>query len=169
MSEQGENVEGGGPTGLKGLDHAGVAFHPPVMLAAALAAGLLLKQLVPLRFLPDAFPEVLGPLLVAASFGLFLWAVATMSAANASIPTNTSTEVIVTGGPYRFSRNPIYVAMVLLQVGVGLWADSVWFLLLAAVSVGLLYVGVIAREEKYLEAKFGSTYTSYKAHVRRWL
>jgi protein-S-isoprenylcysteine O-methyltransferase Ste14 len=135
----------------------------------ALAAALLLRQLFPLGFLPEGFPAGIGPGVVVASFGMFFWAVATMRLGRASIPTHKPTETIITGGPYRFSRNPIYVSMLALQVGVALWANCAWFLVFAAASAALLFWGVVAREERYLERKFGNEYTSYKAHVRRWL
>jgi protein-S-isoprenylcysteine O-methyltransferase Ste14 len=88
---------------------------------------------------------------------------------HASIPTNKPTDAIVAGGPFRFSRNPIYLSMILLQIGVGVWTKSLWFFVLAAISVALLTWGVIMREERYLEQKFGDKYLSYKSRVRRWI
>ena len=150
-------------------DHAGVAFHPPVLLLLALSLGFGAKWLSPLRFLPDVPATPLGPVAVAASFGWFIWAVVTMRRAGGSIPTSEPTEAIVVRGPYAWSRNPIYLSMVALQVGVGIWANSAWFFGLAAVSAGLLRWGFISREERYLEGKFGQAYLAYKAHVRRWI
>ena len=111
----------------------------------------------------------LGPLAVIVSFGWFFWAVGTMRADGASIPTSEPTEAIVMRGPYGVSRNPIYVAMLTLQLGVGIWTDTVWFLVFAGISAPLLWWGVISREERYLERKFGAQYLTYKARVRRWL
>ena len=122
-------------------DHAGVAFHPPVLLLLALMLGFGARWLIPLRFLPDVAAVPLGPVVVAASFGWFIWAVVTMRRAGASIPTSDPTEAIVMRGAYAWSRNPIYASMVALQVGVGIWANSAWFLGLAAVSAGLLWRG----------------------------
>ena len=150
-------------------DHAGVAFHPPVLLLLALLLGLVARWLTLLRFLPEDATVPLGPVVVAASFGGFIWAVATMRRAGASIPTSEPTEAIVMRGPYGWSRNPIYLSMVALQVGVGIWANSGWFFGLAALSAGLLWWGVISREERYLERKFGAAYLEYKARVRRWV
>ena len=134
-------------------DHAGVAFHPPVLLLLALLLGFGARWLTPLRFLPDAAAGPFGPVVVATSLGWFVWAVVTMRQAGGSIPTSEPTEAIVMRGPYAWSRNPIYLSMVALQVGVGVWANSGWFLGLAAVSAGLLWWGVISREEHYLERK----------------
>ena len=150
-------------------DHAGVAFHPPVLLLLALLLGIVMRWLTPLRFLPEEATVPLGPLVVAASFGWFIWAVVTMRRAGASIPTSEPTEAIVVRGPYGWSRNPIYLSMVTLHVGIGIWANSGWVLALAAVSAGLLWWGVILREERYLEQKFGTAYVEYKVRVRRWV
>ena len=150
-------------------DHAGVAFHPPLMLGLLLAVGLGLRALVPARFLPDSLASMGGPIIVAAALVLFLWAVRTMRAGGASIPTNEPTDAIVQAGPYRFSRNPIYLAMVLLLAGVGVWANSLWLVGLAVIDAILLSWGVISREEAYLERKFGADYAAYTDKVRRWL
>ena len=150
-------------------DRADVAFHPPVLLLLALLMGFVVRWLTPLRFLPEEAVAPLGPVVAAASFGWFIWAVVTMRRAGASIPTTEPTEAIVMRGPYRWSRNPIYLSMVALQVGVGIWANSGWFLGFAALSAGLLWWGVISREERYLERKFRTVYLEYKARVRRWV
>ena len=92
-----------------------------------------------------------------------------MRRAGGSIPTSEPTEAIVVRGPYAWSRNPIYLSMVALQVGVGIWANSAWFFGLATLSAWLLWWGVISREEHYLEGKFGQAYLDYKAQVRRWI
>ncbi len=151
------------------LDHAGVAFHPLLLLALVFVVGFLARWLVPLNFLSRALSMSIGPIVTAAALGGFFWAVYTMRTGDASIPTNEPTNVIVIRGPYRFSRNPIYLSMLFLQVGTSIWANSLWFLGLAVVSAVLLWWGVISREERYLERKFGAEYLSYKGRVRRWL
>ncbi|MFQ5994407.1 MAG: methyltransferase family protein [Acidiferrobacterales bacterium] len=150
-------------------DHAEVAFHPPLLLALALVIGFIFRWFAPLSFLPREVSVVLGPVVTVVSFGVFFWAVYTMRIGGASIPTGEPTDTIVVRGPYRFSRNPIYLSMLLLQIGVGLWANSLWFLILAAISATLLSWGVISREERYLEHKFGTEYSSYMSRVRRWI
>ena len=150
-------------------DHAGVAFHPPLALAACLVVSVFARWLFPLAFLPGRWSATAGPIVTALSFALFFWAIATMRRGGASIPTNEPTTAIVVSAPYSFSRNPIYLSMLLLLVGVALWANSVWFLAGAAVCAALLSWGVISREERYLERKFGAPYASYKERVRRWI
>ena len=149
-------------------DHADAAFHPPLLLFVALALGFVARWLFPLAFLPFRVSS-LGLVVVTISFVLFFWSVFTMRARGASIPTGEPTDVIVGRGPFRFSRNPIYLSMLLLQLGVGIWTNSPWFIALAAVSALLLSWGVISREERYLERKFAAEYSSYKARVRRWI
>ena len=149
--------------------HASVAFHPPLLLLASLGGGFVLRWLVPLPLLTSTPSAVIGPTIVTLSFGVFFWAAGTMLRGHASIPTNTPTDAIVTGGPFRFSRNPIYLSMILLHIGVGAWTRSLWFFVLAAMAVALLTWGVIVREERYLERTFGDEYLSYKSRVRRWI
>lgn len=117
-------------------DQAGVAFHPPLLLAGSLLAGFLFGRIFPLDTVPQWVSVPLGPTVVTASFGLFIWAVVTMRGAGGSIPTSEPTDAIVTHGPYRFSRNPIYVAMLAFQVGTGIWTGNAWYLLWAAFCAG---------------------------------
>ena len=149
-------------------DHAEVAFHPPLLLLGAIALGFAARWLALAEFLPSGVALTVGPTLTVAAFGIFLWAALTMHRGGASIPTGQPTDRIIAGGPYQFSRNPIYLGMVLLQIGIGFWANSLWFIGLAALSVVLLTWGVISREERYLTRKFGQTYVTYKESVRRW-
>ena len=150
-------------------DRAEVAFHPPVLLAGLFAVGFVARWLVPAEFLPEPWTLLIGAPAVVLALALFAWAVVTMRREGASIPTGEPTGLIVVRGPYRFSRNPIYFSMVLLLVAVGVWANSVWFLLFAVGAAGLLSWGVIRPEERYLERKFGDRYGNYKTAVRRWI
>ena len=150
-------------------DNAGVAFHPPLLLAGSIAVAFGARWALPFSFLPPRLSAMTGPIVVAASFALFFWSIYTMRREGGSIPTGQPTDAIVIRGPYRFSRNPIYLSMLLLQAGLGIWTNSGWFLVLSLVSFVLLTWGVISREERYLERKFGKEYLTYKARARRWL
>ena len=154
--------------GQGGWSYPGEPCHQAVQILPQ-RSGQASGRILPISVLPDALARAIGPVLTAASFGPFLWAVYTLRSGGASIPTNKPTDVIVVRGPYRFSRNPIYLAMVFLQLGIGVWANSLWFFVLAMLSALLLAWGVISREERYLERKFGDGYLAYKARVRRWL
>ena len=149
-------------------DHAEVAFHPPLLLFGSIGLGFAARWLAPAGFLPSGLALAVGPILTTVAFGLFFWAVLTMLRGGASIPTGQATDYVIFGGPYRFSRNPIYLGMVLLQIGVGIWSNSLWFIGLAVLSALLLNWGVISREERYLARKFGQQYLTYKGRVRRW-
>lgn len=150
-------------------DHAQVAFPPPVVPLLGLALGVAAGRIWPLPFLPVGPAATVGRAITAASVALFVWAVATMLAGRASLPPHLPTNALVVHGPYRFSRNPIYLAMVVLLVGMGVATNNAWFLLLAVAGWWLLRQGVILREESYLERKFGAEYAAYRAAVRRWL
>ena len=150
-------------------DHANVAIFPPLLFGLSLVAGFGLRATFPLPFLLDRLAWIGGPFIVGVALIFAGWAVRTMRAGGASIPTGEPTDVIVQDGPYRYSRNPIYLAMVMSLVGIGVWANSLWFVGLAIVSGALLSWGAISREEAYLQRKFGDRYSAYKASVRRWM
>jgi protein-S-isoprenylcysteine O-methyltransferase Ste14 len=111
----------------------------------------------------------LGVSLTVVAIALFAYSVATFRAAGTPVPARQPTTVIVRTGPYRFSRNPIYLAFSLLQLGIAIWANSVWLVATLVGAVALIRFVVIPREEQYLERRFGAQYLDYKASVRRWL
>jgi protein-S-isoprenylcysteine O-methyltransferase Ste14 len=151
-------------------DTADVMIRPPIAWAVAVLAGLALNWLMPLPFVPAAAPAGwLGAMLFALALALFAWAIATITRAGSNVPTNRPTTTIVAAGPYRFTRNPIYVAMVLGLVGLAIALNSLWLLLTLVPFALVIRYGVVAREEVYLERKFGDDYRRYRAHVRRWL
>jgi protein-S-isoprenylcysteine O-methyltransferase Ste14 len=151
-------------------DTANVMVRPPVALAAALLAGLALNWLAPLPFVPVAAPAAwLGALVFAVALALFAWAVATMTRAGSNVPTSLPSTTVVDAGPYGFTRNPIYVSMMLALAGLAIAFNTLWLLLTLALFAAIIRYGVVAREEAYLERKFGDAYRSYRAGVRRWL
>ena len=111
----------------------------------------------------------LGVPLVAVALVLFSYSVAKFRVAGTPVPARKPTTVIVRTGPYRFSRNPIYLAFSVFQLGIAIWVNSVWLLATLLAAVALTNYVVIRREEQYLERKFGAQYLDYKASVRRWL
>jgi protein-S-isoprenylcysteine O-methyltransferase Ste14 len=106
---------------------------------------------------------------VLVAVALFLSAVRTFRTAGTPVPGNRPTTMIVCTGPYRWSRNPIYLSFSLLQLGVACWVNSLWLLVTLIPAVVLMSFVVIPREEQYLETHFPSDYLPYKASVRRWL
>ncbi len=111
----------------------------------------------------------MGAIVTVLAIALFVSAVRTLRAAGTAIPGNRPTTTIVRTGPYRFSRNPIYLAFSLVQLGLSLWVNSLALLITLIPAVALMWLVVIPREERYLEARFPSEYSPYKASVRRWL
>lgn len=150
-------------------DAPDVITHPPFLYLGALAAGLVLDWAWPAPFLPAALQYALGAALIALAAALAGWAFACFIRAGTNIPTSRPTTALVTEGPYRYSRNPIYVGLTLLYLGLAVVIDSAWIVaLIVPVFLAIRY-GVIAREERYLEGKFGDAYRAYTARVRRWL
>ena len=139
------------------------------MYLVSLASGAALELAAPFPFLPSTLALPLGALLAAAAMTLFAWSAATFRAAGTPLPARKPTIVIVRAGPYGFSRNPIYLAFSLFQLGIAIGLNSVWLLATLVGAAALMHYLVIPREEAYLERKFGAQYLSYKASVRRWL
>ncbi|MGL4621346.1 MAG: methyltransferase family protein [Chroococcidiopsis sp.] len=143
--------------------------RPPFVYLGAIALGLLLHFVWPVRFVFHAVNGLLGGTAVLVAVALFLWAVGTFRTAGTPVPGNRPTTTIVRAGPYRYSRNPIYLSFSLLQLGVAFWINSLWLLVTLMPAVALMSFVVIPREEHYLESRFPSDYLPYKASVRRWL
>ena len=150
-------------------DHAGVLVPPPFFFVIPFCAGLLLHRLHPIPILRREISAVPGLGLAVLGLLLVVWAMGLFARARTSpIPIRPTTAIVETG-PYRFSRNPMYVGLALLYVGLALWIGTLWPLLFLPVALIMVQRAVIAREERYLEAKFGEEYRGYKSRVRRWL
>jgi len=151
-------------------DTARVVVRPPIAWALAVLVGLALDWLMPLPFMPLAAPaRWLGGALFAVALALFVWAIVTFTTAGTHVPSSMPTTTIVDTGPYRFTRNPIYLAMFLGLVGLAVAFDSLWMLAVLVPFALVIRYGVVAREEAYLERKFGDVYRRYRSRVRRWL
>jgi protein-S-isoprenylcysteine O-methyltransferase Ste14 len=142
--------------------------RPPFIYLTAILVGLVGHFVWPLPFVA-LWARLLGALIVVLAAALFFWAVRTFRLAGTPVPGNQATTTIVKVGPYRFSRNPIYLAFSMFQVGIALAVNDVWILVTLLLSVSVMQFVVIAREERYLEARFSEEYMRYKASVRRWL
>jgi protein-S-isoprenylcysteine O-methyltransferase Ste14 len=151
-------------------DSAQVRIRPPLAWVFAVIAGLVLDWLVPLRFLPPNLPAgLLGAIVFVLALALFGWAIVTITNAGSNVPGNLPTTTIVENGPYRFTRNPIYLGMFLGLIGLALAFDTFWLLIMLVAFALLIRYAVVAREEAYLERKFGGVYRGYCTRVRRWL
>jgi protein-S-isoprenylcysteine O-methyltransferase Ste14 len=151
---------------------AGVIARPPLLFLAALLLGFVSDRLLPLPF---PFPKIdRGHWIVAASLiliGLALAAagIRNFSRARTPVPTNQPTRALVTTGVHGWTRNPIYLGMFLVYGGIGIAARCLAILILMLPLAIVMRHGVVAREEAYLERRFGDAYRNYKARVRRWV
>ncbi len=155
-------------TSVPGVANFGLV-RPPFVYLGSIALGLVVHFIWPARLVPPSVSTPVGAIVTLVAVALFVSAVRTFRAAGTPIPGNRPTTTIVRTGPYRFSRNPIYLAFSLLQIGLFFWVNSLGLLITLIPAVALMSLVVIPREERYLEARFPSEYLSYKASVRRWL
>lgn len=144
-------------------------IRPPVVYLVLIALGAALEYFWRLPFVPAALAVPLGILLVAAAVVLFVGSVGKFRAAGTPVPGNQPTTAIVRMGPYRFSRNPIYLAFSLLHLGTAIWVNSLWLVATLVAATAVMALVVIPREEQYLEKHFGADYLDYKRSVRRWV
>ena len=150
-------------------DTAQIIVLPPLVYGAAFIMGLLLHLVFPLHILPTTLARGIGVVCVLVSLPLAIATLRVLSRAHTPVDPMKPTTALVTEGPFRCSRNPIYVALTLLYVGVALLINALWILLLVVPVLGVIRYGVIAREEAYLARKFGDAYRQYTTQVRRWL
>jgi protein-S-isoprenylcysteine O-methyltransferase Ste14 len=151
-------------------DTAGVSVPPPpVLFALGLAAGFFVDSLAPTAGMPSLLRYGLGVPLLAAGVALVAWFRSTFRRARTPINLHRPTTAIVTSGPFRWTRNPAYVSLVLLYSGIALVTSTAWAIATLVPVLATVRYAVIAREERYLERKFGQAYREYRARTRRWL
>jgi protein-S-isoprenylcysteine O-methyltransferase Ste14 len=151
-------------------DNPGVIAPPPSIFLIGLIIGLVLNWFLPLPFLPNDFLRwAASAVLVVGGLALGFSAIRTMRRASTPVSPYESPTAIVSSGPYAFTRNPIYISFALITLGIACFANALWVVLLLPIMLVVVDRGVIAREERYLERKFGEAYTSYKSRVRRWI
>lgn len=150
-------------------DNPNVIAPPPLIFLSGLIIGGVLSWFFPSPILPKNFSIVAGVLFFFTGVGIIVLPIAQMRRARTNVEPWKPTTAIVDDGVYAFSRNPIYLGMTLIYLGVSFLFNSFWFLLPLALVLFLMHNGVILREEKYLERKFGDEYLNYKTRVRRWI
>jgi protein-S-isoprenylcysteine O-methyltransferase Ste14 len=153
-------------------DYADVVIKPPILFLGAIVLGCLLSWLVPLG--PGLFSGNTRSLGVGGGFaliglGLFVLSVRSFFQAGTSPVPGEPSTVLLDAGPYRFTRNPIYISFVIFYFGLAIMLTSAWMLVLLIPVLIILQRGVVEREEAYLQAKFGEAYRKYQARVPRWL
>jgi len=155
--------------GTESQDHASRIFPPAFIFVGGLTIGLLVQLVYPVQVLPNPFATGIALLLITVSGPLAILAVRSFSRAKTTYLFGKPASALVTDGPYRFSRNPGYVSLTMLFASVGFLFNSLWALIMIVPAVIVVHFGVIKREERYLEAKFGDEYLAYKMAVRRWI
>lgn len=149
-------------------DNPGVIAPPPLIFAVMLAVGLLLQRFFPKKFLPRRAGIIPGAMCIGLAIVLIRSGFQEMRAAKTNVNPTMPATTIVTDGPFRYTRNPLYLGFTLMYAGISFLANALWAILLLPIALLVMIYGVIMREERYLERKFGEQYLSYKARVRRW-
>jgi protein-S-isoprenylcysteine O-methyltransferase Ste14 len=154
---------------MQNPDSPHVVAPPPLIFLAGFLIGLLLEWLMPLHFALGSALKWIGWLLAVASGILAFWAFRAMRRAGTNIDPRAPALAVVSDGPFQFTRNPLYLSLVLLTLGAALFFNVIWAVATLIPVVLIVHFGVILREERYLASKFGQTYLDYKQKVRRWL
>jgi len=151
-------------------DNPGVILLPPIIYLVPLFVGIALRFFWHIPLLPDNSVSVPSGL-VLAFMGVFLMvtAVSTFKKFGEEPDPRESTYNIVMDGPFKYSRNPMYLAFTIIYVGVTIAINTWWPFIFLPFVLTTMHFGVILREEAYLEKKFGKDYVEYKKSVRRWL
>ena len=153
-------------------DTAGVTVLPPFVYIAGLVIGYIIQFIAPIPVAPPTFDvaiRVLGVLLVLFSGWLLLTAMGMLQKVGTPMNPHEPSTALTFDGPYRLTRNPMYLGMACLLAGLALVGNALWPLLAVVPAIWWINTQVIAREERYLETRFGAPYLDYKTRVRRWL
>jgi protein-S-isoprenylcysteine O-methyltransferase Ste14 len=153
----------------KPLDNPGVIAFPPLIWLVNAVISVVVHLFVRLPIMKYSICLVCGMVFIILAPTLALSALGTMKAAGTNVHPSEPALTLVRGGPFRFTRNPMYLALCLVQIALGFFLND-WITLLFVVPLAfILRNGVILREERYLTAKFGEPYLQYKREVRRWI
>lgn len=150
-------------------DHAGIRFPPPFIYLTAILIGVALEWLWPFTIsTPAPFRIVSGALFVCAT-AIAVSGFRELRRHETTFRPDAPSATIVSSGPYRFTRNPLYLSLATLHLAIALAIPSLWAAVMLLPAVFVIRTQVIAREEAYLERAFGESYLAYKRTVRRWL
>ena len=150
-------------------DNPGVIARPPLLYAGALVLVLVLRWFWPMPIFADGVALWPGIALGVLGVGIAVWGRARMRRAGTNVDPTRPATAIVTTGPFRFTRNPLYLGITGLYLGLTLALNSWWGIAVLVPLLALMHFGVVLREERYLERKFGDDYRQYKSRVARYL
>ena len=159
-------------TNEKTQENAGVNFPPPLLFILGFGGGVLVHKFFPMNVIPNRLAgpfDIIGQALFVLGLAFVLWGLITFFRFRTAVFPNQPASQIVSAGPYRFSRNPMYLGFTLAYLGGILKINTLWPLLMLPVVLWLLIVLVIRPEERYLTKAFAAVYTDYVKRVRRWL
>lgn len=148
---------------------AGVQCRPPILFLLLLVLGSILHRLQPWPLYTGIWPSHIGVPLMVMAMVLILWSIQTFKRHRTPIPPWEPVKALVMAGPYRYTRNPMYVAMALFSLGFAGLLNTMWIPLLLVPLLGFIQWAVIRKEEQYLTLLFGEAYRQYQRTVRRWL
>ena len=153
------------------IDRPSAMPWPPILLVGAIVGAWLLGRALPFDWpgMDDWPARAVGYAFGAAGLLLAIWAILTLRRAGTTVRPDAGATRLVTGGPYRRFRNPIYLADVMILLGLAELTHNVWFVVAAAAFAVLVTWLAILPEERHLEARFGEEYRAYKATTRRWI
>jgi protein-S-isoprenylcysteine O-methyltransferase Ste14 len=149
---------------------ANVYFPPPLIFIGFIVLGALLQYTIaPIPFPGDAWIRIIGVIIAVAGLAFIFSALATFKRTGQDPKPWTPSPELIVQGPYRWTRNPMYVGLTCILVGLGLALNNPWFSLLAVVALLVVHFIAVLPEEKYLKEKFGSNYEQYRRKVRRYI
>ena len=140
-----------------------------MVFLSALAAGLFLSWLIPLPQFSSVSLKVTGIILGVLGSTVGFWGLYTFRRAGTNVRPSLPVNALVTGGPFRYSRNPFYVGMTVIYVGITLYAGFLWLFVTLVPALLMVHWRIVRREEQFLESRFGEDYRAYKARVHRWI
>ena len=150
-------------------DHPDIVALPPLLYLAAFLVVLLLRWIRPWPILSPHLVPWVGIGLLLAGLAIGIPGRLALRSAGTSVKPTQPTTAIVMRGPYRFTRNPLYVGLTCFFVGLTLAFDTGWGFVVLVPLLVVMHFGVVRREESYLERKFGEEYRQYRGRVRRYL
>lgn len=150
-------------------DSAGVRVPPPLLYALAALGGYVLNRQSPLAVGEGAVINALAVMFAVAGLVLAVTSIGNFRRSRTSIVPIRPATTLVVSGPYRFTRNPMYVSLAAMTIAAGLLINSWWVLLLLVPVLLIVRVFVIGPEERYLQRRFGADYVAYMHRVRRWM
>ncbi|MCG7896376.1 MAG: hypothetical protein B6D69_07400 [gamma proteobacterium symbiont of Stewartia floridana] len=150
-------------------DHADVILPPPVIHIVSIGLGGAINHYFPVSLPHWVILQWVGAMLALSAIAITLWGMREFHASRNPVAPIRPVNRLMVSGPYRFTRNPLYLSLILLQLGLALFFLNGWMAVLLLPVVIIVHVYVVAREEAYLLRRFGSDYQTYQERVRRWI